>query len=181
MADIKNTTEETIVDSASTSKVKAAPVKKVAKKYAPDDRIACRSVTAGELILIGRKTKLQYIWSDYGDVTYVEYQDLLALHSLRSSFLTKPLFIIEDEELVAEWTQLLGKLYDSIQDHDLDKLFSLKPDRFKTALAKLPAGMRESLKTKAVNMIKAEELNDIRLVRAIDEVLGTEIKEMFLS
>lgn len=181
MADIKNITEETIADSTTTSKAKAIPVKKVAKKYAPDERIACRSVTAGELILIGNKSKLQYIWSDYGDVTYVEYQDLLALHSLRSSFLTKPLFIIEDEELVAEWNALLGKLYDTIRDQDLDKLFGLKPDRFKVALAKLPKGMKESIKTKAVNMIKAEELNDIRIVRAIDEVLGTEIKEMFLS
>jgi hypothetical protein len=30
-------------------------------------------------------------------------------------------------------------------------------------------------------MIKTEELYDIRIVKAIDEVLGTEFKEMFLG
>ena len=79
---------------------KAAPVKKTPKKYAPGDRIECRSVTGGELFLVGPKSQLLYTWEDYNDTTFVEYQDLQALQSRKSGFLVKPRFIIEDEELV---------------------------------------------------------------------------------
>ena len=44
---------------------KAAPVKKTPKKYAPGDRIECRSVTGGELFLVGPKSQLLYTWEDY--------------------------------------------------------------------------------------------------------------------
>ena len=60
--------------------------KKTVKKYAPTDVIECRSVTGGELILVGDKTKLHYNWADFGDTAYVEYQDLQALQSRRASW-----------------------------------------------------------------------------------------------
>ena len=64
--------------------------KKAARKYAPEDMITCRSLTYGELLMTGKKTKVLYSWANYGDVTDVEYQDLLALKSTRSSYLLKP-------------------------------------------------------------------------------------------
>ena len=73
----KNITEKTeldeVITTEETNKVSAA--KKKVKKYAPEDFIECRSVTGGELILVGAKSKLQYTWADYGDTAYVEYQD----------------------------------------------------------------------------------------------------------
>ena len=72
----KNTElDETIVDTEDVVETpkKSAPAKKTPKKYALDERIECRSVTGGELILIGPKTGLQYTWADYGDTAWVEY------------------------------------------------------------------------------------------------------------
>ena len=156
---------------------KVSSVKKNDKKFAPDDAIECRSVTGGELILIGAKTKFQYTWADYGDTAYVEYQDLQALQSRKSGFLTKPRFIIENEDIVEQWGAMLKPIYKEINDKNIESLFELKPDKFKTALTKMPKGIKESVKTKAAQMIASEELYDIRLIKILDEVLGTEFTE----
>ena len=169
--------EETVV------KVEApAPTpKKEVKKFGPSDLIECRSVTAGELILVGPKTKLQYTWSDYGDTAYVEFQDLQSLQSLKSKFIVKPRFIIQDDDLVELWGNMLKPIYDKINNQSIEDLFELPVERFKITLSNFPDGMKETVKSLAVKMIQTEELYDIRKVRAIDEVLGTDFVEMYLK
>ena len=151
------------------------------KKYAPTDVIECRSVTGGELILVGDKTKLHYNWADFGDTAYVEYQDLQALQSRRSAFLTKPRFIIEDENLVEQWGSMLKPIYDKINTKNIDDLFNLPADQFEAQLKVVPAGLKDAIKTRAVQMIQRDELYDIRKVRAIDTAWGTDFVAMFMK
>ena len=160
---------------------KAAPVKKESKKYAPNDLIECRSVTGGGLILVGTKSQLQYEWEDYGDTAYVEFQDLQALQSRKSGFLVKPRFIIEDEELVEQWSSMLKPIYTKINNQDIDALFELSPDRFEKALSKMPDGIKDSVKTKTAQKLANDELHDIRIVKIIDKLLGTEFTATLLS
>ena len=155
--------------------------KKVAKKYAPTDLIECRSITGGELILVGDKTKLHYTWADYGDTAYVEYQDLQALQSRKSGFLTKPRFIIEDEELVEQWKSMLKPIYDKINTKSIEQFFKLPVGKFEAQLKVIPVGLKEAVKTRAVQMIQSDELYDIRKVRAIDEAWGTDFVAMFMK
>lgn len=159
---------------------KAAP-KKEARKYMPGETIECRSVTGGTLIMVGPKTHLEYQWSDYGDTAWVEYQDLQALYARKSNFLSKPRFIIEDDELVEQWSILLKPIYTKITDQTIEELFELPLERFKAKLRLMPAGLQDAVKTKAIQMIKSEELYDIRKVREIDEAWGTDFVEMFLK
>lgn len=154
---------------------------KKVKKYAPNDLIECRSVTGGELILVGDKTKLHYTWSDYGDTAYVEYQDLQALQSRKSAFLTKPRFMIEDENLVEQWATMLKPIYDKINTKNIEEFFNLPVDRFEAQLKVMPEGLKEAVKTRAVQMIQSDELYDIRKVRAIDTAWGTDFVAMFMK
>lgn len=151
------------------------------KKYAPTDTIECRSVTGGELILVGDKTKLHYNWADFGDTAYVEYQDLQALQSRRSAFLTKPRFIIEDDNLVEQWGSMLKPIYDKINTKNIEDLFNLSADQFAAQLQIVPDGLKEAIKTRAVQMIQNDELYDIRKVRAIDAAWGTDFVAMFMK
>ena len=172
-----NKNQETLAE----NNVTKAPTKKTVKKYAPTDTIECRSVTGGELILVGDKTKLHYTWSDYGDTAYVEYQDLQALQSRKSGFLTKPRFMIEDEDLVAQWSSMLKPIYDKINTKNIEEFFNLPIDRFEAQLNVMPAGLKEAVKTRAVQMIQNDELYDIRKVRAIDTAWGTDFVAMFMK
>ena len=151
------------------------------KKYAPTDVIECRSVTGGALILIGPKTHLQYTWEDYGDTAWVEYQDLQALQSRKSNFLTKPRFIIEDDELIEQWASMLKPIYNKVTDQTVEDFFDLPLAKFKAQLNIMPDGIKDAIKTKAVQMIESEELYDIRKVREIDASWGTDFVAMFMK
>ena len=175
--------EESVVETAvkTPKKTSTGTIKKAPKKYAPDDLIECRSVTGGELILIGTKSKLQYTWADYNDVTFVEYQDLQALQSRRSKFLMKPRFVIEDKELVEQWGSMLKPIYDKTIKEDIEEFFNLPLNKFKAQLNVIPDGLKDAIKTKAVQMIETEELYDIRKVREIDAAWGTDFVAMFMK
>lgn len=181
MANIKKSTVETdeIIETEVIEEVKPTP-KKVAKavKRDPGEYIPCRSVRFGELILIGPKTHTPYRWSNEGDIAEVEFQDLMSWKALRHKYLFEPMIIIEDESLVEEWKADLGKLYSELQYIDVKALFELPQKRFIAQLKKLPAGMKTTVQNMAYTMIQDRTLYDLRIIDAIDEILGTELKMM---
>lgn len=169
-------TEKETVEPKATKKT--SPSKAKARKFDPTETISCRSICYGELILEGYKSKILYTWANYGDYADVEYQDLQALQSRKSAFLTKPLFIIEDEELVEQWGSMLKPLYEKIEEADLEQLLKLTPSQLKKKLKVLPEGFKESVKTMAAAKIVSGELDSLNRIKAIDEVLGTELMSM---
>lgn len=150
--------------------------KKAVRKYAPDDLITCRSITFGELLLTGKKSKLLYSWANYGDTTEVEFQDLQALKSTRSSYLFKPRFIIEDEELVAQWGDDFGNIYKNIEDVDAEDLLKLPVAQLRAKLKKAPKGVQQAVKNIAGEKIMNGSLDSLAKIKAIDEILGTDLK-----
>lgn len=175
--------EESIVDEVTVEEQVQSPApqqdKRAPKKFAPDDRIECRSVTVGRLDMVGPKSQLLYTWEDMDDITYVEYQDLQALQSRKSRFINKPRFIVEDEDIVSQWG--LESMYDKISKQTLEEFFALPLNKFKAQLKTMPDGIKDSVKTKAAQMIDTEELYDVRKVKAIDEAFGTEFVELFMK
>lgn len=166
----KETVEEEVV--------KTTPKKASKPKHDPDELIYCRSVRFGELRLIGPKTHMPYSWANEGDVREVEYQDLVSWRALHSRYLFEPMIIIEDEALCEEWKNDLGELYDSIQKVDLKEMFKLPHRSFTAQLTKLPDGMKSTVQNMAYAMIQDGTLYDLRTIRAIDEILGTELITM---
>ena len=170
---IENEVVEEIVE-----EVKPTPKKVNKPKHDPNEYVPCRSVRFGELILIGPKTKTPYSWANEGDTAEVEYQDLLSWKSLRHKYLFEPMIIIEDEDIVEEWKVELGKLYADLQDIDVKALFKLPQRQFVAQLKKLPSGMKTTVQNMAYSMIQDRTLYDLRIIDAIDEILGTELKMM---
>lgn len=149
--------------------------KKTVRKFAPDDMIPCRSITFGELLLTGTKSKLLYTWANYGDTTEVEFQDLQALKSTKSSYLYKPRFIIEDEELIEQWGKDFGDIYKNIDDVDAEDMLRLPTSQLKAKLRKAPRGVQQAVKNLAGEQIMNGSLDSLAKIKAIDEVLGTDL------
>lgn len=166
--------------SKSMGAIKETPVDKKTekKKFDRNDDIECVSVTVGGLTLVGAKTKDEYRWENYGDTTYVKYEDLQSLYTTKSPFLTYPLFMILDEELVNQWSSMLGPIYNKINDQDIDNAFTFQPSAFKSYILNAPDGIRESIKTRAGQKINDGTLYDIRLIKIIDEVLETSFVDL---
>lgn len=173
----ENITEE--IESTAEVEVKQESKKapaKTPKKYAPDERISCRSLTYGELLLTGPKSKLMYVWSNYNDTTEVEFQDLQALKSTRSSYLFRPRIVIEDEELVEQWNKDFGDMYKDIVNVDVEDIFRLPLNQFKAKLKKAPKGVQQAVKNIAGEKIMNGSLDSLAKIKAIDEILGTDLK-----
>ena len=166
----ENLNNEEVQEAASTSVKKKTP-----RKFEQNDPILCRSVTYGELLYPAKKSQLLYSWANYGDVTEVEYQDLQALRSTRSAYLNAPYFMIEDEELLEQWPEF-KKLYEKIAVTDIDKMFDLPINKFKTALRNLPAGFKDSIKNVASAKILDGTLDSLSKIKAVDEVFNTDLK-----
>ncbi len=171
---VENTELEATEEIVEAKKTKAAT--KAPRKYAHDEMIPCRSMTYGELLLTGTKSKILYTWANYGDVTEIEFQDLQALRSTRSSYLFKPRFIIEDPELVEQWENDLGKMYKDIVDVDVEDMFKLPLNQFKSRLKKAPVGVQQAVKNIAGEKILNGTLDSLAKIRAIDEILDTDLK-----
>ena len=176
MATKKSTVEtEEIIDTEAVEEVKPAPKKVNKPKHDPNELILCRSVRFGELRLIGPKTRMPYSWANEGDVREVEYQDLVSWRALHSRYLFDPMIIIEDEDIVEEWKADLGDLYDELQNIDIKAMFKLPYRNFVAQLKKLPSGMKTTVQNMAYSMIQDGTLYDLRIIKAIDETLGTEL------
>lgn len=175
MATRKTTTTENSLNEETNVSATKTP-----RKYAPDDLIPCRSVTYGELLLSGTKSKLLYVWSNYNDVTEVEFQDLQALKSTRSSYLFKPRFIIEDDELVTEWSKDFKDMYSKIAKVNVEDILDLPLGKFKAALKSAPVGVQQAVKNIAGEKIMDGSLDSLAKIKAIDEILGTDLK-LYLS
>ena len=174
---VDNNATETVTASNSTKATASKKVVSTASKPAFDasEPIMCTSVTAGELIMIGKKTKNVYTWANYGDSTEVEYQDLQAAKLTKSQYIFSPLFMIENDELLEAWPDLqemYSKMYNS---RDISELFKLDNATFKRTLTTLPVGIKNTLKTMAYVMVENGTLDSLKKIRIMDDVLGTDI------
>lgn len=176
---IKNTTCKKTTTKVVTKEPEVENIKQIEKKtYMPNDEIMTTSCTAGELIMIGRKTGRYYSWANYGDKTPIEYQDLKAEQYISGSqYIYNPLFIIEDDDFLAlSENKKVAEVYEHILNaEDIDKIFNLDNISFEKTVNKLPKGIKNSLKAIAVERIQNGSLDSITKVKALDKILGTDL------
>lgn len=175
MAEVKETAATTAAAKKTSPAAKPVPT---VRKFAPDDMIMCRSITHGELIFAGRKTQMHYYWDGVGDVVPVAYADLLAAFSMKSKFLTSPYFIIEDEDLVAQWGGMLKRIYESISHDSVEEMLRLPPAKLRQKLQSAPEGIKKSVKSMVAAQVVSGEFDSLSRIKVIDEVLGTELISM---
>jgi hypothetical protein len=174
---------ETAVAADDSAKTASEPVvaEKKRRSFKQDDLISCVSVFPGSITMVGRRTKIPYRWLENGEVTEVEYQDINAeIVNKNSMFVYRPLFIIQDDDLI-EQRPVLKKLYDSLfTESDIIRVLrSGNKTELREILNQMPEGYRSNVGTIASTLIQNGELDNLRIIKILDEVLGTDlIKQM---
>lgn len=153
----------------------ATKVVKERKKFSESDGIPCRSITQGGLYMEGAKTHMLYEWVEYGDVTEVEYADLAAAVRTKSSYLFGPMFIVDDEDFVEEFSQLKKFYTENYTVGDLEKVLSYPFEKMMEEISALPKNALESLKVLAASSINEGTLDSVKKIKALDEVFGTNL------
>ena len=170
-----NVVEESMVESKP-KKVEKEPIKK-AKRFDDRDLIPCLCAFPGSVGMTGKRTGNVYLWEDMGVVEYVEYQDLRSeVLNKKSSYIYKPLIIIEDEDFLLQ-NPSLAKMYEDICSPDdiVLKLRKSSIDEMKRFIIALPSGIKENVKNIAATMIKEGSLDSVRKIKVLDEIFETDL------
>ena len=146
---------------------------KKAKSFNDTDLIECKSVTSGELIMIGKKSGNVYKWADYGDIENVEYRDLLYATRSKLSYITAPLMLILDDDFISQ-NKELSDFYDNVYVFkDVMEILDLPVDKMKEVVSKLPKGIKNAIKGIVATLIEEGQFDSLKKMKALDEVLGT--------
>lgn len=167
--------ETAIVEEKNVTKAEVAT--KPVKKYEPDTLVPCRSVTAGELLCSAKKSGILYRWANQGSIEDVRYEDLQYMRDSRSTYIFSPLFVIEDEELLAQdrWDKVKKAYDDMITIADIDQILNLPKNQFKSVLKKLPKSIQNSIKIVITERIEDGTFDSIQKIQAVDEILGSDL------
>lgn len=164
--------EEIVVKKVVNEEIKRQPAQ---TSFSPTDLISCKSVTDGLLLLPGSKSGILYQWYDFGQTVDVEYQDVMQLVLSRSRYVFEPLLVVEDENFISQRKDL-SALYETMYDVNyLDDIFNLDLTEFKRILNSLPIGIANSVRTLAATKIQDGTLDSLQKIKAIDEILKTEL------
>ena len=170
--------EETnaVAEVTPTVETKPEPPKK--REFKNEDPISCESIAVGELRMKGLKSNINYIWAGRGDVTEVEYQDLVAAIRSSKSQIYSPSFIIRDEDFLKSYPQV-AKIYDSMYTmQDLREIFNMTPSQMKNVILSLPEGAKQSIRNMAASMIEKGTLDSVQKIRILDEIFDTKLMLM---
>lgn len=184
----QETVNEIVADEAvvepvkKTTKTKPAAKKEQtsARQFAQTDLILCRSVTPGWLGVSG-KSGAYYVFNNVGDETEIEYQDLMALKSKRSRYLYDPLFVIEDDELLANprWKDIATFYEEEVYGiDDIDEVLNIPVLKFKSTLQRLPKGLVKALTVEVAHRIEEGTFDSLKKIKIIDEVCGTDFRHI---
>lgn len=176
---VVNKTETTEPANNKSTVATTKETKKKTKKFEATDAIACKSIVSGSLGMIGIKSGVNYEWAGRGDVTEVEYQDLVAAIRSGKRHITEPFFIIQDKDFLEQFPQI-DKIYLTMYSiNDMEDLL-LKPDAATmiATIKTLPDGARESIKNIAATLIAHGRIDSVSKIRALDEYYDTKFTLM---
>lgn len=145
------------------------------KQFSQSDGILCRSVIQGGLYYVGTKTGMLYTFTDYGDVTEIEYRDLVAAVRTKSGYIYNPYFVIEDEDFIAEFPAVAKFYEDQISIKDLKTILDMNVGDMVAAIKSLPKTAIESLKKIAATQVGNGRLDSVKKIKALDELFGTDL------
>ena len=152
------------------------------KVFEKEDLIPCKSITFGELLMVGAKTKFVYKWADYDDIQEVEYQDLIYDVKLPGgSYSRFPRFVVLDDDFL-EQNPVLNDVYSKIYSKsDIRKILDLSPNELRKVVSELPKGVRDSLKTMVATMITNGTFDSMNKIKVLDELLDTQMAQMLFN
>lgn len=165
--------EEDIVAVAKEEKKKALKSENIDR----NELIEVMNGLSGGLILGSQRSGLVWKFTEYGQTDFIEYHDLEAIRNSGANLFTDAILIVLDERVVKKFR--LEELYKNIvMPEDFEKIFRLGLEEIKTFLEKAPEGMKQAFVGKAVELYGQDKLNNIRLIKFIEEKFNIDFEDM---
>lgn len=138
------------------------------------ENIAVMNVTNGTLIYTSRKTGAEWIFSEYGDIEYMEFQELLTMRSSQRRFFDEPFLLIMDDNAVEHLG--LTKMYENIRNPEqIDTIFKMNQREFEDVVEKSPKGIKHLIVSRAKKLYEIGELDSVKKINYLNERFQTDI------
>jgi hypothetical protein len=163
--------------------VKNETVKKDDKPIVPKDidpgtYVSVRNGFQGKLIYISPRTKEEYTWDEFGDEQEMELRELRNAKSSAKGFFENNWFMFDEEfQWVIPYLGLSKFYENSIRLDEFDKIFELKPEILAKAIGKMPAGQKNSLMYRAMQLVNEGAIDSRKMISTLEEVFGIELIE----
>lgn len=172
----KNTTK-TKTSKQNSPKVKELKDKPVIPKEVDiHEYISVKNGFQGTLVYISPRTGEVFIWDSFGDEQEMELGELKnAKNSAKDFFINNWFMFDEDTSWVIDYLGM-GAFYKFTRTiDDIDKFFELSADEMIEEGKKMSKGLKKSISYRARDMISSGELDSVKLIKALEEALETEL------
>lgn len=111
------------------------------------------------------------VWKECGSVQYMTIGDIFNMNSSDSTYLNRPLLLINDNE-VSEYLNLTEINEMSKKVADLDEFLKIDIKEMYEILDNLSLGLKQNIYGELARKIENKEIYDLRIVRLISNKLG---------
>jgi len=161
------------------AKIQAESAERSVSKKAEVDRfelIPVMNITNGSLVYISKKTGAEWNWSEYGDIEYMEFQELLSMRSAQKRFFDEPFILVMHDGAVEHLG--LTRMYENMKNPDqIDEVFNLAQKDFEEVVEKSPKGIKHLIVTRARQLYEKGQLDSARKIKYLNERFNTDIGE----
>jgi hypothetical protein len=169
-----NIKEETVTSNQSTSVIKP---KKVKKNLPLNMLVEVKNGYNGRLIFVSPRTMgLQVVWENFGDVDYVELQELVAARNSSKGFFENNWFLIDDQE-VLEFLRVEQYYKNVINHEDFDLIFKKSENEIAETVKNMTTGQKNTLTYRARQLIETGEIDSRKTIDALEKALAVELIE----
>ena len=131
--------------------------------------------TSGELVYIAPRTGVTYIFDSFGDEQEIPFGELKATRMGNyATFFKRQWFLIDDQEVIKQLG--IEKYYkDQLSYNELNEIFNLSKEDIVERVKNISEYQRDTLGYLTVKKIKNNEINDLNVIRSLEDVLHTKL------
>ena len=155
--------------------VVTTPKRKIRPQIDRHEQIPVMNITYGNLIYRSRRTGMEVKWSEYGDVEYLEFQELITMRSGDRLFFDEPFILILDEDVVEYFG--LEKQYDKIDQSAISNCLKLPFEDFKRFVIDSPRGVQSTVVAMVRDKVRKGEFDSLRTIKFLEDTFQIEIRE----
>lgn len=165
---------EVVAKTEQVIKTKTSSAKAAVKTFNPNEYTTVKSGFHGRLFYRDKTTGETYEWSEFGDEVDMTVGELKRARSAQPRFFTDNWWILNDPELV-EFLRAERYYENAFDEQKMEELFAMTAAEIKAATENLSDGQRQSVIFEARSRIASGQLNDLRVVKALEESLQAEL------
>lgn len=146
------------------------------EKYTGSQYIDVKSVTQGSLSYFDTRTGMRWEWNEYGAIQRMTTNEIIAMHASYPDYLTTPLVVIEDEEILRKLN--IDKFYNNKNfevSKNLNNFFNLSFNEMKDCIDEIGEDVKDNIKVLALEKYKNKEITDLNLIKFLKENLNLDL------